>query len=370
MSRCVDAVIIGGGFYGLAIASYLVNTRKLPKVLIIERENALMARASFNNQARVHNGYHYPRSFTTAYRSRINLPKFTQQYGKCVNNTFTKIYAIPVRNSKVTARQFYRFCVEIGAKIAAAPSKISNLFNPRLIKEVYQVEEFAFDATVLKELILAELNNQAEIIMGHTVTEVAQSDSRISVSYANNTDQTWRQVCCRYLFNCTYSGLNQINGYHDTGADLKHEITELALVDTPSELKNLGITVMDGPFFSIMPFPAASLHTLSHVRYTPHCYWKDRTNQMPYLRLDDDITTRSEWMIRDAARYLPIIKDVIYRRSLYEVKTVLLRNEGDDGRPILFARSNRLPGAFSILGGKIDNIFDILEKLDATPLQT
>lgn len=370
MSHSVDAVIIGGGFYGLAIASYLIETRKVPKVLIIERENALMSRASFNNQARVHNGYHYPRSFTTAYRSRINLPKFSQQYGKCVNNSFTKIYAIPVRNSKVTARQFYRFCVEIGAKISTAPSKISNLFNPRLIKEVYEVEEFAFDATVLKELILAELNNRAEIVMGHTVTEVEQSKPGITVFYTNNDDRTQQQIDCRYLFNCTYSGLNQINGYHDTGADLKHEITELALVETPTELKSLGITVMDGPFFSIMPFPAASLHTLSHVRYTPHCYWKDRTNHMPYQRLNDDIATRSEWMIRDAARYLPIIQDVTYRRSLYEVKTVLLRNEGDDGRPILFAKSTRLPGAFSILGGKIDNIFDILEKLDAIPLPT
>ena len=67
-----DAVIIGGGFYGAAIAIYLVKQRGFRRVALVEREAALLMRASYNNQARVHNGYHYPRSFTTAYRSRVN----------------------------------------------------------------------------------------------------------------------------------------------------------------------------------------------------------------------------------------------------------------------------------------------------------
>ena len=57
-----DAVIIGGGFYGAAIAVYLAKQRGLKRITLIEREPTLLARASYNNQARVHNGYHYPRS--------------------------------------------------------------------------------------------------------------------------------------------------------------------------------------------------------------------------------------------------------------------------------------------------------------------
>ncbi len=74
----LDAVIIGGGFYGAAIALYLARQRGFREILLIEREAELLTRASYNNQARVHNGYHYPRSFTTAYRSRINLPRFVR----------------------------------------------------------------------------------------------------------------------------------------------------------------------------------------------------------------------------------------------------------------------------------------------------
>jgi hypothetical protein len=54
--------------------------------------------------------------------------------------------------------------------------------------------------------------------------------------------------------------------------------------------------------------------------------------------------------------------------SLFEVKTVLVKNEGDDGRPILFEKHEALPGCYSVLGGKIDNIYDVLERLDAEPL--
>jgi hypothetical protein len=73
-------------------------------------------------------------------------------------------------------------------------------------------------------------------------------------------------------------------------------------------------------------------------------------------------------MRRDAARYLPLILNAEYVGSLFEIKTVLVKNEGDDGRPILFEQHQELPGCYSILGGKIDNIYDVLEKLDATPL--
>lgn len=79
-----DAVIIGGGFYGSAIAVYLTKQRGLKRIMLVEREPALMMRASHNNQARVHNGYHYPRCFTTAYRSRINLPRFVHDWPEAV----------------------------------------------------------------------------------------------------------------------------------------------------------------------------------------------------------------------------------------------------------------------------------------------
>jgi L-2-hydroxyglutarate oxidase LhgO len=101
-----DVVIIGGGFYGATIAIYLAKQRGFKPIVLVEREPALLNRASYSNQARVHNGYHYPRSFTTAYRSRVNLPKFVRDRPDAVTQNFTKLYAIARGNSKVTAKQF------------------------------------------------------------------------------------------------------------------------------------------------------------------------------------------------------------------------------------------------------------------------
>lgn len=362
-----DALIIGGGFYGAAIAIYLAKQRGFKRVTLVEREPALLTRASYNNQARVHNGYHYPRSFTTAYRSRINLPKFVRDWPDAVKQDFTKLYAIARRNSKVTAKQFERFCQEIGAKIQPADPALKALFEPRLIEEVFLVEEFAFDSTKLASWAERELKECGVNIRLETrVTAISNSSNgalQVTVQPDNGVEEL---ISCRYVFNCTYSGLNQFQGdFSGTQTYLKHEITEMALMQLPPVLEGLGITVMDGPFFSMMPFPARGLHTLSHVRYTPHLHWNDKQGIDPYEKLKQyHRETRVDRMVRDVGRYIPTILDAKYVDSLFEIKTILTKNEGDDGRPILFEKHSELPNCYSILGGKIDNIYDVLEKLE------
>lgn len=364
-----DAVIIGGGFYGAAIAIYLAKERQFNKVILLERSDALLRRASYNNQARVHNGYHYPRSFTTAFRSRVNLPRFVQDYPQAVKRDFNKLYAVARRGSKVTARQFERFCHEIGARLEVAPRSLGKLFEPHLIEQVFCVEEFAFDSTKLADWARAELAEAGvEVHLSTTASSITRSAQNLIVR-GNGVNGAF-EMSTDYVFNCTYSGLNQLGGdFAGTTTRLKHEITEMALVAAPPALAGIGVTVMDGPYFSMMPFPARGLHTLSHVRYTPHLNWLDDGSINPYDKLDAYAReSRYDRMMRDVRRYMPAVSDSRYVDSLFEVKTILLKNEGDDGRPILFEQNVDLPGCYSILGGKIDNIYDVLEKLDAEPL--
>ncbi|MEB0013421.1 FAD-dependent oxidoreductase [Glaciimonas sp. Gout2] len=363
----LDAIIVGGGFYGAAIAIYLAKQRGLRRVVLVEREAGLLTRASYNNQARVHNGYHYPRSFTTAYRSRVNLPKFVRDWPEAVTQDFMKLYAIARRNSKVTAKQFERFCGDIGAKIQVVEPSLRALFEPRLIEDVFLVEEYAFDSTKLASWAARELQDSGvQIHLQTSVTAISNGPNQTLQVVLKSDDGSEEMLSCRYVFNCTYSGLNQFKGdFPGTQTGLKQEITEMALMEVPPVLAGLGITVMDGPFFSMMPFPARGLHTLSHVRYTPHMHWNDDQGINPYQKLSEyERATRVDRMIRDVGRYLPAVFDAKYVDSLFEIKTVLVKNEGDDGRPILFEKHPELPGCYSVLGGKIDNIYDVLEKLE------
>jgi glycine/D-amino acid oxidase-like deaminating enzyme len=365
-----DAVVIGGGFYGAVIAVYLARQRGFKRIVLIEREPALLLRASYNNQARVHNGYHYPRSFTTAYRSRVNLPGFVRDWSEAVRQDFTQLYAIARRNSKVTARQFERFCLSIGAPLEKAGPALRGLFEPRLIEDVFLVEEYAFDSRKLASWAERELKQLGVQIRYRTHVTAISKGPDATLHVLATASSGAESIACRYVFNCTYSGLNQFGGdFPGVRTGLKQEITEMALMQMPSSLENLGITVMDGPFFSMMPFPARGLHTLSHVRYTPHLHWQDKPDIDPYERLRHyDRATRVDRMVRDVGRYVTAVLEARHVDSLFEVKTVLVKNEGDDARPILFEKHPQLPGCYSVLGGKIDNIYDVLETLDAEPL--
>ena len=365
-----DAAVVGAGFYGAAIAAYLASQRGLARVALLEREPALLARASFNNQARVHNGYHYPRSFTTAFRSRVNLPRFARDWEPAVQRERTMIYAIARRNSKVTAPQFRRFCREIGAVLRPVDAGLRRLFEPRLVEEVFGVEEYVFDAPMLARLLARRLQEaRVEVRLGTSVAGVTLGPAG-TLLVATHGPGGEARLAARLVFNCTYSGLNHLGGEFPRAiAGLKHEIAEMALVRPPAALEGSGVTVMDGPFFSLMPFPAREAHTLSHVRYTPQLAWDDAPGIDPHARLRrHDRASRFDRMIRDVARYMPCMAGAAQVGSLFEVKTVLRKNEVDDGRPILFEKHAALPGCYSILGGKIDNIYDVFERLDADPL--
>jgi hypothetical protein len=178
---------------------------------------------------------------------------------------------------------------------------LRQLFEPRLIEDVFLVEEYVFDTSKLAKWAVSELAECGVNIRLETrVTTISKVQNVLKV-FMQKQDGSEAEIISRYVFNCTYSGLNQFAGdFPGTTTHLKQEITEMALMDAPPELKGLGITVMDGPFFSMMPFPARGLHTLSHVRYTPHMHWNDQRGIDPYQKLDDyDRSTRVDRMVRD-----------------------------------------------------------------------
>ncbi|MGN0848363.1 MAG: amino acid oxidase, partial [Victivallaceae bacterium] len=49
-----------------------------------------------------------------------------------------------------------------------------------------------------------------------------------------------------------------------------------------------------------------------------------------------------------------------YKDSLWEVKTILPSSEIDDSRPILFKPNYHYKNYHCIMGGKIDNVYDVI----------
>lgn len=108
MRRTYDRVIIGAGLYGLYAA--LKSVELGFSVLVVECDSAPFTRATYVNQARVHQGYHYPRSLHTANKTATYFDRFNKEFGFCINRSFEQIYATSARMSWTDANQFKDFC--------------------------------------------------------------------------------------------------------------------------------------------------------------------------------------------------------------------------------------------------------------------
>ncbi|MEM7779318.1 MAG: FAD-dependent oxidoreductase [Pseudomonadota bacterium] len=358
-----DYVIVGGGFYGCCLALYLRSISS--RVLLVEAGDHLMTRASRVNQARVHTGFHYPRSAVTAVKSKLLHQRFCKDFPEAIVDDFQMVYAIAKRRSKVTAKKFHRMFRDMGAPIEPAAPSYQALFNPEMVEAAFTCFEVAFDYSVLARQMAIRLE-EAGVELRFSTELVGLSDQADSV-VACLSDGS--EVSARYAFNITYSRINSVLAKAQLPpAKLKHEVAELALVEPPSELAQLGITMMDGPFFSCMPYPSADLHSLTHVRYTPHESWADEDGARDAYQYfaERHCETRYAFMLRDAQRYLPCLEGAQYRRSIFDVKTVLVKNEQDDGRPILYHQKPEGSRVISILGGKIDNIYDLFDAVKHT----
>jgi glycine/D-amino acid oxidase-like deaminating enzyme len=354
-------IILGGGFYGCCMAIFFRDAGD--EVTLVEAEPLLLTRASYNNQARVHGGYHYPRSILTGKSCVSSFRLFAEVFRDCVTDNFTMLYAIARVNSFITAAQFAGFCRRVGAPVREASPAVRRLMDGDLIEDVFEAPEYAFNAAALRERLQLRLaTDEIEVRLDSSATSLEPIGSGgVRVNLADG-----RSLEADQAFNCTFANINTVLRNSALPAlDFRHELAEIALVEPPSAIARLGITVMDGPFFSTMPFPAEGLHSFTHVRYTPHMAWKaSEVEAVPNLKSAvDRPESRFPQMLRDTARYLPVMNDCQYVRSLFEIKTTLGGSERNDGRPILLKRNYGFPGLHIVMGGKIDNIFDILRSV-------
>jgi hypothetical protein len=354
-----DTIIIGGGFYGIKLSLFLA--KKGLRVLILEKDSDILNKSSKNNQARVHNGYHYPRSYKTALSSHKNYSKFINEYKSCTYENFKSLYAI-AHNSKTSSFQFEKFCNTLNIPLKKiATEDWSSYINKELVEASYLTEEIVFNFKQLKSILVKELNEYSDKITIKLNCEVQSFQPLSDKVLVNTIDGNFES---KKIFNVTYAGINHVlaNSSLET-IDLKYEVSEICLINAPKSFEKYSLTIMDGPFFSIMPFPAKNLHSIHHVSYTPHSYWNEGDlNLNPYDIIAKFKQKSNFFKIKnDVSRYLPAFKDIELKESMFEVKAVVSRNEIDDGRPIVLKKHT--DNVYSILGSKLDNIYDLEKKL-------
>ena len=137
MLKQYDKIIIGAGLYGMYAAHFCAE--KGQHVLVLEYDHAPFQRATYINQARVHMGYHYPRSLTTAVKSAGYFRRFVEDFGFCIHDKFDQIYATSDQFSWTSAEQFQEFCR--AAEIKCEEVATSKYFKPGMCDGAFLTEE-------------------------------------------------------------------------------------------------------------------------------------------------------------------------------------------------------------------------------------
>lgn len=388
-----DFVVVGGGIFGCYAALHLAG--RGAKVAILEKEARLFQKASLVNQARLHSGYHYPRSVATAAMSDEHKARFTEEHRAFVNHTFEKFYAIDRYGSFTDGPQFERFCEFL--KIPCTRVNEHLLFNFNRLEALYRTEEHSFDPVLLGNYY----REKVEATSGITVfkntriqhakaqgnvweIELVVSSDKLKVSSDKLKVPSGERVLgtsnlsleTKTVINATYAATNATNhlfGVNDLA--LTHEISEIAFVTSP-QFGQRGLTVMDGPFGSIMPYGLSGLLSLSSVAYTHHKISFDALPHFDCQQPDIDPACRPEApgictdcarrpvsnapkMLAQMQQYFAENVQFAHLFSYYTIKSKLKASHIDDGRPTEISMLRESPRFYCLFAGKINSIYEV-----------
>lgn len=365
-----DAVVIGGGLFGAYAALYM--HRKGLRVCLLEKEQQLFRKASLVNQARLHGGYHYPRSIATARMSDENKQRFTQEHRDFINFSFQKYYAIDRYGSLTDVAQFERFCRYLD--IPCQPVYDHPLISMQRIEGLFLTEEYSFDPILIADHYTRALEQSAgiELKCGVELIRGEASAEGWLITYQEHGEA--KQIRGLKVINATYAATNAVNRrFGMNQIELQHEISEIVLLSAP-QLGDIGLTIMDGPFASLMPYGKTGLFSLSSVAYTHH---KVSYDSSPRFSCQVDHPTCGPERLADCnfcsfrprtaqAKMLAQIKQYFqeqvsfyYYNSLFTIKSKLQANSIDDGRPTEINQLGGNPAFYCIFAGKINSIYEI-----------
>ena len=328
--------VIGAGVFGCSIAIQLAKSNY--NVTLIEKNSDILSGATKFNHNRIHFGYHYPRSIDTAKQSILGLSSFAMEYNDCIISGFENYYCIAKNNSNVTSFQFESFCETVGIDFQKTTID-DNIINNDLIASSYKVNEVVYDLDILRAIIKNKLEKY--------YVEV-KLNSPIENFNFNDNDQ---------IINCTYSNLNKVNIH--LGAELIPGKYQDVLIPVISLEKNkIGLTVMDGPFCSLMPRGDNKNEFL--VYHVIDSVLEESSNDFDLIK--KNIAEEASLIVENSTKYYPLLKDAKII-DYWRVKRFIPDNKETDSRVSQILVSKSKPNIISVFSGKVTTAVTIAKSV-------
>ncbi len=346
------AVVIGGGVHGLL--SSIVLAREGIHVSLLEKETGLMMGTSIGTQYRAHLGYHYPRSPETVAECFEGLKFFKSKYPEALFYPEENYYLIAKEGSNTSYEGYKKFCDGVGLSYEEkTPQK--SFWNKDSIDGYFKVPEPVYNPGILK--ILLERESFELGVEIHTQSRVVGFEERKSRYNIISHD-----VSCegslgkdkRYetdiVVNATYAYTNNILKILGLEKDMtRYFLQHTEVVIARSREKIPALTVMDGPFVSLLPIMGEK-DTGLYVVYDVVNSVLDR--EEGYF-LDDTKRNVTNWnkMVEHGEEYFPFFGKLEYIKSLYGSRPIPVHVVGDSRHTRIKAH-HEFPGIYSLFEGK------------------
>lgn len=325
-------VVIGAGWYGCHLASYLIEQNK--EVYIIDKSNDFFTGSSSKNQNRLHLGFHYPRSIETMNECKYGYMQFINKYKQLISLIPNNNYYISKMRSKINIHEF-----------------IEKINEAELYYNIFYISDNNI-ALSLKGLEYIYFNTN-EMYIDHRKASIYFKDNLLK--YLNKCPEevfTSIDSIKNYLqldetdiiLNCTYNQLNPIE--YD-----KYELY-ISLIYKIENIDIFAITIMDGPFFSIYPYDIEKkLYTVTSVEHGVIYSGKQLINTEI---TDEQLTEKRTCIEKLLDEYIDNWRNYLnYIDYNLSWKTKPLTTTDDRS-----VRINRDGNIINIYGGKITGIFE------------
>lgn len=321
--------ILGAGFYGCHLGLSLTNAGH--EVEIHEIRDRIFEGASGTIPARLHLGFHYPRSRITRAACQDHSEAFMARYGFLTRGVPLNIYAIAQDHSLVDFDQYVR---TLQGEVPFVP--------------VHDPMEYG-----LHHCEGAVLTGERHIVTDDARTYFEEM-LRDQICYGSRAyrldDPEWRVT-----IDCTFCANSS------AGVD-RYEPCLVLLLRGPTDK---AVTVMDGPFGSLYPWNEDDhLCSLSSARWTPFSKscksWAEARALLDELG-SSEIVYQGERMIESMAVYYPAVRD--FQIEDYRLSIRAMPLSGADSRLVEVAWAGER--TLRVRAGKIDAILHAEELVKA-----
>lgn len=354
--------VIGCGIFGAMSALRLAE--RGATVQVFERGQTILLGASYNNQNRLHLGFHYPRDDETARQCQRGFQRFRNEFGASLLQGFPNAYFIANNDSMTTPMDYLAFCKRVGLRYDILDL---DAFSP-IVREValgITTDEVVYDCSVLRTLIHRRLDAiGVKPDFGAYVSRISRQGARYMLEVSGKLHGPFDA-----LVNCTYANINLLNAQLGYAAPIyQYEYTMVPIIEWNQH--PVGITVMDGRFMTVLPFGQTGRFLLYHVEHTVVATeidtqmpmgWLDPLNS-PSCRVNKQALFNT--IKRSCTKFVPTLQDAQISGYLQGPRMVLANQDSTDARPSIINRHE--PGYWSVFSGKIDHCMWVADEISKT----